>query len=144
MIGKNQNVAAKLGDRRTRVVTSLAIGIVAVLGLGCKQYRGPGQNWVNNFGPASVCYEVFFVLIVFFVYPRRSAAAKIAVAVCLATCAIEFLQLYQADWLADIRATFIGRTLLGTSFSWWDLPAYPIGAFCGWLLVCWIDDSSSA
>jgi len=34
--------------------------------------------------------------------------------------------------------------LLGDSFSWWDLPAYPIGCLLGWFLLQWLlGDASS-
>ena len=130
--------------RRVRTTTVIAIGIVVMLGLGCKAYEGPGQDWVNNFGPASICYEVFFVLLVFLVVPQRAASAMIATIVCVATCGLEFSQLCQAAWLQSARETFVGRTLLGTSFSWWDFPAYPVGAWCGWMLVRTITNDDEA
>jgi hypothetical protein len=116
----------------------LALVLVTAFGLAAKLYSGPGRWWVNDWGPASVAYVVFFMLAVFVFVPRRSAATAIAVGVCAATCLIEFLQLWKPPWLQEIRSSLMGAGLLGTSFSWRDFPAYFVGAFLGWLLLRWI------
>jgi hypothetical protein len=112
--------------------------LVAAFGLGAKLYPGPGRWWVNNWGPASVAYVVFFMLLAAELAPRRSAAAPIAAAVLVATCALEFLQLWHPPWLTALRSPFVGASLLGTSFSWWDFPAYVVGALLGWALLQWL------
>ncbi len=127
---------------RLRILVALIV--VTVLGFAAKYYPGPGHRFVNHFGPASVAYEMFFMLLAFFFVPRRRAIGPIAVTVCLVTCVLEFLQLWQPPWLQTIRATFLGKSLLGDSFSWWDLPAYPIGCFLGWLLLHWLASPSDA
>jgi hypothetical protein len=38
--------------------------------------------------------------------------------VLVATCLLEFLQLWHPPLLEAVRSTFIGRTVLGTSFTW--------------------------
>ena len=115
----------------------LALPAVTALGLAMKLYPGPGAWWVNNWGPASVAYEMFFMLLVFLIVPRRGAITPIAVGVCAATCVLEVLQLWKPPWLQAVRSKFLGKMLLGDSFSWWDLPAYPIGCILGWLLLHW-------
>ena len=57
------------------------------------------------------------------------------------TCIVEVSQLLHVAWLDDLRRTFLGRALLGTSFSWWDFPAYPIGAWLGWVIARWIAET---
>jgi len=123
---------------RTRTRVLLALAAVTALGLGLKHYTGPGRCWVNNFGPASVAYELFFMLLVFLLVPRRSAIVPIAVGVCAGTCILEVLQTWKPPWLEAVRATFLGRTLLGTTFSWWDFPAYVVGCALGWVLLLWL------
>ena len=119
---------------RRRIVVALLV--VTVLGLAMKFYPGPGRWWVNNWGPASVAYEIFFMLLVFLVVPRRNAITPIAVGVCATTCVLEVLQLWKPPWLVAVREeTFLGGALLGTSFSWWDFPAYFIGCTLGWFLL---------
>jgi hypothetical protein len=124
--------------RSLRVRILMALLVVTGLGFAAKLYPGPGRWWVNDWGPASVAYEVFFMLLAFLVVPRRGAITPIAVAVCLATCVLELLQLWQPAWLQTFRSTFLGAALLGDSFSWWDLPAYPIGCLVGWFLLRWL------
>lgn len=34
-----------------------------------------------------------------------------------------------------IRNTWLGRTLIGTSFVWWDFPYYLLGCLLGWLYL---------
>ena len=60
---------------------------------------------------------------------------RIAVGVLLATCVLEFLQLWHPPWLQVMRSTFLGESLFGTSFSWWDFPAYVVGAVVGWIVL---------
>ncbi len=51
------------------------------------------------------------------------------------TCVLEFLQLWHPLVLESIRSTFIGSTLIGTAFTWWDFPHYFIGCFVSWLII---------
>ena len=125
---------------RLRFGIVVALLAVTAFGLAMKFYPGPGRWWVNHFGPASV----FFMLLAFLVVPRRRAVTPIAVGVCAATCALEFLQLWKPPWLEAARSTFLGECLLGDSFSWWDLPAYPIGCLLGWFLLQWLLGSSNS
>ncbi len=118
---------------RLRII--LALLAVAAIGLAMKLYPGPGRWWVNNWGPASVAYEIFFMLLALLVVPRKEAVTPIAVGVCLVTCVLEVLQLWQPPWLQAVRRHFLGAALLGNEFSCWDLPAYPIGCILGWFLL---------
>ena len=117
-----------------RVRILIALSIVTPLGFAAKWYAGPARWWLNNWA-ASIVYELFFMLLVFFICPRKGAVAPIAVGVCAATIALEFLQLWHPAWLQAIRGTFFGRALLGTTFAASDLPIYPVGCLLGWLLL---------
>ena len=116
----------------------ILLGFTMVTGFVSKYYRGPGDWWVNDFGPASVAYEIFFIFLLFLLFPHRQNIFLIVVSVFLATCFLEFLQLWQPTWLQMIRSTFLGRVLLGDTFSWWDFPSYFVGCFFGWFLLRWI------
>jgi len=55
--------------------------------------------------------------------------------VSLITCyTIEFLQLYQADWMLELRKTLFGRYVLGQGFLWTDILAYTFGVLIALLL----------
>ena len=116
----------------------------ATIGLAPQLYPSPGRRWLNVCGPASVAYVVFFMLAAFLIVPSRKLATRIAVGVLLVTCVLEFLQLWHPPWLQGIRSTFVGASLLGTSFSWWDFPAYVVGAVVGWVVLRWLVRSEQA
>lgn len=108
--------------RRYRRALALSIAVIVPLGLGLKFYQGPGQAWLNHtFG--GVPYEIFWVLVVAYGWPAASPWG-IAIAVCIATCGLEVLQLCQPTGLQAIRATLPGRLVLGNTFSWTDFPYY--------------------
>jgi hypothetical protein len=112
----------------------LALLIVTPLGFAAKSYAGPARWWLNNVA-ASIIYELFFILLVFLIIPRKKAITPIALGVCAATIALEFLQFWHPPWLMTIRGTFLGRALLGTTFVVSDLPIYPVGCLLGWFLL---------
>ena len=82
--------------------------------------------------------SVFWCLVLFFVWPRKRYATRIAVAVLAATCLLEVLQLWHPLLLEQIRATFLGRALLGTTFCWQDFAYYVLGAAVSWFWMRWI------
>jgi hypothetical protein len=118
--------------RRARLWTLLSLLLVTPLGFGLKFYSGPGRNWGNNYA-AGALYVVFWCLLLFLIRPRREFAARIAIGVLITTCLLEVLQLWHPPPLETIRHTFLGRTLLGTTFSWCDFPHYLLGAALGWV-----------
>jgi hypothetical protein len=132
----NSAAPSAAGEPRAmwRLRAAGALLLVVPAGLLAAEYDAAGRWWLNN-PVASVCYEVFFVLLAFVVWPRRAAIARIPLAVLVATVGLEFLQLWHLSWLQAVRATWIGQAVLGDAFSWLDLPAYPLGCWCGWLLL---------
>ena len=128
--------AEEVRAMRMRILASLAVFMV--IGYALKFYRGPGDEWVNTMGPASIPYEIILILTAFFFAPRYENVLPIAIGVCIVTCLLEFLQLYTPPWLQAIRGTFLGRALLGNTFSWWDLPAYPVGCLAGYWYLLWL------
>jgi hypothetical protein len=112
--------------------TLLSLGLITPLGFLFKLYAGPGHHWLNN-SAVGVLYVIFWCLILFLVWPRREWAGKIAVGVLVATSLLEVLQLWHPWPLELVRATFLGRALLGTTFTWLDFPYYALGSTLGWL-----------
>ncbi len=119
---------------RPRLVALISIAVVVPLGFGLKFYPGPLRGWVNN-SLGGVAYEIFWCLVLFAIWPRRSAINPIVIGVLAITCALEALQLVDHPVLARIRSTFLGRTLIGTTFVWSDYVYYVLGAVLGrlWL-----------
>ena len=48
---------------------------------------------------------------------------------------LEVLQLWHPPFLEALRGHFLGRTVLGTTFSWSDFPHYVAGAVLGLMLA---------
>jgi glycopeptide antibiotics resistance protein len=114
-----------------RFALLISIIIIVPLGYVVRFAKEPGPEWLyDTFG--SVAYEIFWILLVPLLFPKASARWT-AVGVCLATCGVEFLQLWQPPFLQAARATLPGRLVLGNTFSWSDFFSYFIGSFCGWV-----------
>ncbi len=111
----------------------IALVFVTPLGFATKLYEGPGADWVR-YSASGVLYVVFWVLAVLVARPRGSPV-RVAAGVFAATSLLEVLQLWQPAFLQSVRATFLGATLLGTTFSWWDFPHYALGCAAGALLA---------
>ncbi len=111
--------------------TLISILIIVPLGLYSKFYSGQAENWVNN-SLGGVLYVIFWCLFAF-LFLGNAKPWKIAAVVFAITCFLEFLQLWHLPLLEFLRSNFIGRTILGTSFTWSDFPYYLVGCGIGWL-----------
>ncbi|MFH1942071.1 MAG: DUF2809 domain-containing protein [bacterium] len=113
--------------RRSILISLL---VVVPLGFATKFYRGPGARWFND-SAGGILYELFWCLLASFMRPT-APVFWIAACVFGITCFLECLQLWHPVFLEVIRSAFIGRTLIGTSFTWWDFPYYAIGCVLAW------------
>lgn len=114
-----------------KVLTLVSLAIIIPIGFASKFYHGPAAFWVNN-SLSGVFYEVFWCLFGLLIFPH-ARPWHMAAWVLSVTCFLEILQLWHPPVLEFLRASFIGRTLLGTSFAWSDFPYYFIGCGLGWL-----------
>lgn len=112
---------------RYRLWLVLSLVVVVPLGYGV---RFAGDAWWNDV-LGSIAYEVFWVLLGAALWPKLPLR-WVAVGVCLVTMAIEGLQLWQNPVYLAIRATFLGRLVLGNTFLWSDFPPYVVGSWVGW------------
>jgi hypothetical protein len=117
--------------------------VVTPLGFALKLYEGPGQNWVNNYA-AGMLYVVFWCLVAFLFWPRREYVSRIAISVFVVTSVLELLQLWHPWILQQVRVSFLGRALIGTTFAWWDFVYYALGSMLGWLWLGRISTFSSS
>ncbi len=111
----------------------LALMLVTPIGFASKFYAGPGASWVGPYG-GGVLYEIFWILVILTVWPRLPAL-RVAVGVFAVTCGLEVLQLWRPPLLEALRSSFLGRALVGSTFSWLDFPHYAAGAAAGFALV---------
>ncbi|MCD6588192.1 MAG: DUF2809 domain-containing protein [Candidatus Fermentibacteraceae bacterium] len=65
-----------------------------------------------------------------FVSPGAAAEELLLLSVFISF-AVEFSQLYQADWINSIRSVKIGGLILGFGFRWSDLLCYTTGVLVG-------------
>ncbi len=112
---------------RARLLVALVL--VVPIGFATKFYPGPARDLVNNY-LGGVLYEVFWVWGVLLLRPRWPVRT-VGAGVLVATSVLEVMQLWHPPLLEAIRATFLGRTLIGTTFSWWDFPCYVAGCAAG-------------
>ena len=117
-----------------RLACVAALLVVTPLGFAFKYYQGPLHHWFNDYG-AGVLYEVFWVVLGTMVFSPARPSWKVPAVVFAVTCALEFLQLWHPAFLETLRATFLGRALLGTTFVWLDFPHYVLGCALGYLLL---------
>jgi hypothetical protein len=128
--------------RRIRLVLLVILLILIPSGLATKWFHGTGAWWVNNY-LGGVLYELFWCLVALFFWPRASAI-KISFWVFVCTDLLEILQLWNPEFLAVVRSTFVGKTLIGTTFAWLDFPHYLVGCIIGWYMMKKIKGSVSA
>ena len=119
-----------------RLVLLVSMIIIVPFGYIVRFSQGLNPAWLHDV-LGSIAYEIFWILLFAFMLPKVSPL-RIAIGVCIATCAIEFLQLWKAPFLEAARKTLPGRLVLGNTFIWADFPVYFIGSFFGWLKVNFI------
>ena len=118
---------------RRIIWTGLSILLIVPVGFYSKFYDGPAQAWVNN-SLGGVFYEIFWCLVLYLFIPGIQPVLNASIIFTI-TCILETLQLWHPPFLEIIRATFIGATILGSSFTWTDFPYYVVGSVLGWLWI---------
>jgi hypothetical protein len=131
----HDDVVSKICDYLKKDVSIyLFLLIIVPLGFSTKFCSGYGQSWVRD-SLGGVFYEIFWCLVVSLFW-RRLKTGLIAAMVLFGTCCLEFLQLWHPpflEYLEYLRSYFMGKTILGTTFSWSDFPYYFVGSGIGWL-----------
>jgi hypothetical protein len=109
------------------------LAVLIPLGFLTKLYSGPGEIWVNH-SAGGILYEIFWCLVIALIIPNVKPV-RLALIVFTVTSVLECLQLWHPVFLEMLRKPLIGRTLLGTSFSWLDFPHYATGSVLGGMIV---------
>lgn len=105
--------------------------VLISIGIVSKNYHGAGANWLNN-SLGGIIYVIFFACF-FSLFYRFSHT--VIIGVFIVSCLIELSQLYKPLWLVTIRTSFVGRYLLGNTYSATDFIYYASGAILAFPLL---------
>ena len=121
----------------SRAVASLICVAAALLCLAYGCWRNTLPDWWRQHG-GGIPYVIFWTTFCFMILPCRRCVRAICVFVTTCTCLLEFMQLWQPEWLMRIRATTVGAALLGSGFSWSDFPPYFLGGALGYVILMFV------
>ena len=111
----------------------IAIFLCIILGLASRMYSSNLSPLIaHNAGDALWAMMVYFGFRFLLVQKNMRTAITLSL---LFSFGIEFSQLYQSDWINQIRNTTIGALILGKGFLLIDLVRYTIGI----LLAAFVD-----
>ena len=114
--------------KNKRVLYFILIIITILLGILSRKINGIP----TFFGDTLYAVMVYFGMRMLSVNIDIKKTAILALLICFA---IEFLQLYDAKWMLEIRRTPFGHYVLGQGFLWSDLAYYTLGI----IIAFWID-----
>jgi len=114
---------------RNRIIYGIAIVVTMLIGLFSRSGLVPMPRFVVLYVGDGIWALLVFWIACFF-KPTWPLKYRVAAALAFAY-AIEFSQLYQADWINQIRQMRLGGLVLGFSFLPSDLVAYTIGIATG-------------
>ena len=114
----------------SRIFYFILILIVIALGITSRKIEGIP----TFFGDTLYAVMVYFGLRILFINTNIKKTAIFALLFCFG---IEFLQLYDAEWMLEIRRTTLGHYALGQGFLWSDLGYYTLGI----IIVFWTDSN---
>ena len=111
--------------KMNRLVYVAAVFLCIILGLASRIYSTNLPSFISqNAGDALWAMMVYFGFRFLFVQKSKRTAIALSL---LFSFGIEFSQLYQSDWINQIRQTTIGALILGKGFLFIDLVRYTIG-----------------
>lgn len=84
--------------------------------------------WIGDFLYAVM---IFTLVRIFFPVKKVSLIVLLSLLICYG---IEFLQLYQGEWMIELRKTLFGRYVLGQGFLWSDILAYTFGIITAFII----------
>lgn len=103
--------------------------VVMILGLGSRKYGNYLPGFLREYsGDALWALMVYLGFCFLF---RRSSIRKIGLMSLAFSYVIEFSQIYQGQWINEIRATTLGALVLGKGFLISDLICYTVGVIIG-------------
>lgn len=103
--------------------------VIAIIILGIFSRKIAGIPLIV--GDVLYAMMIYFLMRFFFISKSKIFNAVLSLTFCAT---IELLQLYQAEWIINIRKTTFGHYVLGEGFLWSDLLAYVVGVVLGYFV----------
>lgn len=122
-------------QKNTRFFYFILITVTIISGIASRKIDG-----IPTFlGDTLYAVMTYFGMRMLFMNLKLAKTALLALAFCFS---IEFLQLYDAEWLLSIRRTSLGHYVLGQGFLWSDLGFYTLGVLIAWAIdLNWIKNN---
>ena len=115
--------------KRNRAIYIILTVTVILSGLASRKYQEFLPSFLAEYS-GDTLWALMIFLISGFVFSYNSTLLNAAIALMFCF-AVEFSQLYQAEWINMIRQTKIGGLILGYGFLWSDLLCYAAGITAG-------------
>jgi len=115
--------------KRNRTIYFILTVTVILSGLASRKYKEFLPSFLAEYS-GDTLWALMIFLISGFVFSYNSTLINAAIAL-LFCFAVEFSQLYQAEWINMIRQTKTGGLILGFGFLWSDLLCYAAGISAG-------------
>ena len=115
--------------KRNRAIYIILTVTVILSGLASRKYQEFLPSFLAEYS-GDTLWALMIFLISGFVFSYNSTLLNAAIALMFCF-AVEFSQLYQAEWIIMIRLTKIGGLILGYGFLWSDLLCYAAGITAG-------------
>lgn len=84
--------------------------------------------WIGDFLYAVMIY---FLARIFFPFKKGILIFFLSLLICYC---IEIFQLYQGEWIIQLRKTLLGKYVLGQGFLWSDIASYTSGSFSAFIV----------
>ena len=117
--------------KRNRITYLMCIIVVMMLGLALRRYEDILPVFIGKY-LGDVLWALMIYLIIAFLL-KKVSAIKVLVISLLIIYWIEFSQIYQNEWINNIRETVIGSLILGHGFLYTDLICYIVGIVLGFV-----------
>ncbi|WP_371025153.1 DUF2809 domain-containing protein [Paraclostridium ghonii] len=114
---------------KKRLIYLIITAVVMIMGLLSRKYM-----YIFPKSIAPFVGDMMWAMMVYFGFRFLNPKLKIIKTLILSiifSFSIEISQLYQADWINNIRSTTIGGLILGHGFLFEDLISYSIGIILG-------------
>jgi hypothetical protein len=121
---------------KRRLWSFLLLIAVVLAGYYLRYYHGPLQNWVHRLS-GSLLVVCFWAFLLYLFLPGLRAKS-LAVTICGCACVVELSLLIPQPVVTYVRGAFIGRSVVGPPFAWYDLAAYLAGGLIAYGGLRWI------